>query len=130
MIFSIHQITITLTALMYLGFGLALFFYPVELLKNAGISLTDPVGIMEARSFYGGLEIGLGSFILALYYFYEPKLAVLLCIFLLFFTLLGRFYGLFVDGAWSRYFVYAVLIEGTFFILNIFSYFKLWDTNS
>lgn len=110
---------------MYLGFGLVLLFNPVELLKGCGIYLSDPVGIMEVRSFYGGLEIGLGAFIMLSYYIFEPKYAVMLGSFLLFFTLVGRFYGLVVDSAWSNYFIYAVAVEGSIFLLNAYSFYSL-----
>ena len=122
---GLEVITVILTSLMYLGFGLALFFFPVELLKKAGIFLSDPVGIMEARAFYGGLEIGLGLFILTSYFILDLRYGFLLCIFLLFFTLLGRVYGLVVDSAWSNYFLYAVLMEGSIFLLNLLSFIRM-----
>lgn len=129
MTISITLIAVLACALMYLGFGIALLLFPVILLKNAGIFLNDPVGIMEARSFYGGLEIGLGLFLLYSYFKVDPKYAVLLSLFLLFFTLVGRFYGLVADAAWSRYFIYAISLEGTVFLLNVISYFKLTSTH-
>ena len=113
--------TVFLTSIMYLGFGVALFFFPVELLAKAKIFLSDPVGIMEARSFYGGLEIGLGLFLLTSLYVFEPICPITLGIFLLSFTLLGRLYGLFIDGAGSSYLLYATLIEGVVLVLNLAS---------
>jgi len=113
------------SSLMYLGFGIAIFFFPVEVLSKAKIFLSDPIGIMEARSFYGGLEIGLGAFILYSYFVFEPLCPILLTLFLLSFTLLGRIYGYFIDSAASAYLIYALLIEGSIFVMNLISFLKL-----
>jgi hypothetical protein len=122
---SFVSITVMFSSLMYLGFGIAIFFFPVEVLSKAKIFLSDPIGIMEARSFYGGLEIGLGAFILYSYFVFEPLCPILLTLFLLSFTLLGRIYGYFIDSAASAYLIYALLIEGSIFVMNLISFLKL-----
>ena len=124
---SFSLVIVAITSLMYLSFGVALFFYPGELLKKIGIIFLDPVGIMEVRAFYGGLEIGLGLFILVSYYLFEPRYALLLSIFILFFTLVGRAYGTVVDSAWSNYLIYAVIIEGSLLLLNSYCFYASYN---
>jgi len=126
---NLSLFSVLVTALMYLGFGVLLFFYPVEFLKKAKIFLDHPVGIMEARSFYGGLEIGLGLFLIYSYIQFEPKVSLVMGIFLLSFTLIGRLYGMFVDSAWSSYLLYALIIEGVVLGLNLVSYLRLGVRN-
>jgi hypothetical protein len=61
-IFSV--LVLVLAALGFLGFGLWLAFDPVGGLAGVGIAGTTPAGVVELRAFYGGLEIGLGLFLL------------------------------------------------------------------
>lgn len=55
---------LVLAALGFLGFGAWLVFDPVGGLAGVGIAGTTPAGVIELRAFYGGLEIGLGLFLL------------------------------------------------------------------
>ena len=61
-IFSIF--VLALAGLGFLGFGAWLVFDPVGGLAGVGIAGTTPAGVIELRAFYGGLEIGLGLFLL------------------------------------------------------------------
>jgi hypothetical protein len=55
---------LSLAALGFLGFGLAIVVAPEAVLAPVGISGT-PAGVVELRAFYGGLELGLAAFLLA-----------------------------------------------------------------
>lgn len=56
---------IALAGLGFLGFGLAFLVSPLPTLAAAGLVLEGPVAATELRAFYGGLEVGLGVFLLA-----------------------------------------------------------------
>lgn len=122
---SITTITLFTLMLMYLGFGVALFFYP-SLLSNAEIYLSHPTAVMEARAFYGGLEIGLGIFFACSLFQKERRIqAVQLGALLLSFTLIGRVYGGFVDGVKGNYLWIAILVETPIWILSLLSLFAI-----
>ena len=53
-----------LAGLGFLGFGAWLLVDPVGGLAGVGIAGTTAAGVVELRAFYGGLEVGLGLFLL------------------------------------------------------------------
>lgn len=55
---------LALAGLGFLGFGAAIAADPAGVLGGVGISGT-PAGVVELQAFYGGLELGLGAFLLA-----------------------------------------------------------------
>lgn len=55
---------IFLCGLGFLGFGLWLVIAPAAALAPLGIT-ASAAGLIELRAFYGGLELGLGAFLLA-----------------------------------------------------------------
>ncbi len=55
---------LVLAGLGFLGFGVAIVWAPAAVLGAVGISGTA-AGLVELRAFYGGLELGLGAFLLA-----------------------------------------------------------------
>jgi hypothetical protein len=57
------NILLVLAGLGFLGFGVAILFEPALVLGKVGISGT-PAGLVELQAFYGGLELGLGTFLL------------------------------------------------------------------
>ncbi len=61
MIFA--RVMLGVSSLMFLGFGLAFLFRPVETAKLVDIPLPQPTGRIEIRAFYGGLEIALALFL-------------------------------------------------------------------
>ena len=58
------NIILVLAGLGFLGFGLAILVQPALVLGKVGISGT-PAGLVELQAFYGGLELGLGAFLVA-----------------------------------------------------------------
>jgi hypothetical protein len=58
-------IVLVLAALGFLGFGLWLVVDPVGGLAGVDITGATTAGVIELRAFYGGLEVGLGLFLLA-----------------------------------------------------------------
>lgn len=57
-------IVLVLAGVGFLGFGAVILVHPAEVLGMVGISGT-PAGLVELRAFYGGLELGLGAFLIA-----------------------------------------------------------------
>lgn len=55
---------LVLAGLGFLGFGVSIVVAPATVLGSVGIGGTA-AGLVELRAFYGGLEIGLGAFLLA-----------------------------------------------------------------
>lgn len=55
---------LVLSGLGFLGFGIAIVIDPARVLGSVGISGTA-AGLVELRAFYGGLELGLGAFLVA-----------------------------------------------------------------
>ena len=58
-------VVLVLCGIGFLGFGLWLLLDPIGGLSKVDISATSKVGQIELRAFYGGLEIGLGAFLIA-----------------------------------------------------------------
>jgi len=56
-------VVLALCALGFLGFGLWMLLAPAGALSKIGVEATSPVGLVELRAFYGGLELGLGLFL-------------------------------------------------------------------
>ena len=112
--------TLLISGLMYLGFGIIFIINP-SFLENAYIFSNHPTGLMEIRAFYGGLEIGLG---LILLYSIKTdrslqKAALCLLSSILFFTILGRVIGVFLDGIEGYYLWIALIIEIPILIASI-----------
>jgi hypothetical protein len=59
------RITLWLGGLAFLGYGIAFLVAPAETLAKAGWAMTGEGAITELRSFYGGLEVALGSLLIA-----------------------------------------------------------------
>ncbi|MFA5684985.1 MAG: DUF4345 domain-containing protein [Lysobacteraceae bacterium] len=62
---TLSRLTLWLAGLGFLGFGIACLIAPVATLAAAGMEVAGAVAATELRAFYGGLEIGLGLFIVA-----------------------------------------------------------------
>ena len=58
-------VVLLLAALGFLGFGGWLLVDPAGGLAGVDIGATSAAGLVELRAFYGGLEVGLGLFLLA-----------------------------------------------------------------
>ena len=57
-------VLLTLAGLGFLGFGTWLLIDPAGGLATVGIAAQSPAGLIELRALYGGLELGLGCFLL------------------------------------------------------------------
>ena len=109
-------LVLVLAGLSFLGFGVGLWLYPGTLAK-VGI-VADAGGVVELRAFYGGLETGLGLFLLACAACAPWRRAGLWLVLLAnAFTGLGRAAALLAGGEYQPFFGYALAWEGGFALL-------------
>jgi hypothetical protein len=59
------RIFFSLTALIWLPYGIFCFFQPGFLAEAAGVVATTTTGTVELRAMYGGLQAGIGALALA-----------------------------------------------------------------
>ncbi|HLD64925.1 MAG TPA: DUF4345 family protein [Pseudomonas sp.] len=107
------RILLALQALALVGLGLAYFIRPHEMSNLSGMLLMAPAAITDVRAYYGGLQIGLGVFLLLAMSRLELVRAALMLLVLVYAGLaLGRLGGLWLDGGTQQTFnLYALLIE-------------------
>ena len=55
---------VVLAGLGFLGYGIAFLIAPEATLAGAGLQLTGTGAVVELRAFYGGLELGLGLWLI------------------------------------------------------------------
>ena len=59
------RIFLALTALIWLPYGIYLFFAPGALVDIAGVAAVTTTGAIELKAMYGGLQAAIGAFALA-----------------------------------------------------------------
>lgn len=111
-------VLLALAGLGFLAFGGWLVVDPAGGLATVGIAATAPAGLIELRAFYGGLELGLGAFLLACAAnpgWRRPGLWL---------TALGnggiglaRIAGILATGVFTPFFAYALVWELGFTVL-------------
>jgi len=113
------RVVLVLYGLMFLYFGVLLYVRPAELANTVPLQMTDPMAVAEIRAFYGGLEIGLGAFLIAaglLRSFMRPGLWLLLGISAG--LTLGRITGITVDHATGSFIFIALAVESAGLVLS------------
>jgi hypothetical protein len=58
------RLVLAFVALVFIGFGFAFLYNPVEMAAIASITLPTPAARTDVRAMYGGLEFGVGVFLL------------------------------------------------------------------
>jgi hypothetical protein len=107
------QIFLCFQALALIGLGLAYFIRPHEMTNLSGMLLMAQAAITDVRAYYGGLQMGLGVFLLLACRQPELSRAALLLLVLIYSALaLARIGGLWLDGGFEQTFnLTALLIE-------------------
>ncbi|MCK7594383.1 DUF4345 family protein [Pseudomarimonas salicorniae] len=96
----------------FVGFGLAFLVAPLRTLAEAGIEIEGALAAVELRAFYGGLELGLGSLLLAAALREEYRRAGLwLCLASYGAIGLTRAAGMWVEGVSTPFLWFAVAVE-------------------
>jgi hypothetical protein len=109
-----HFATLVLWAagLGFLGFGLWLLLDPVGALGPLGIEAAAPAARTELRAFYGGLELGLGLWLLAASRSERLRRGALWLVLAVNAGIAtARLFGLVVDGEWIPFFTAALAWE-------------------
>ena len=106
------RVVLGLYGAMFLYFGVLLFVKPTALSDALPVELVGPVAVAEIRAFYGGLEIGLGIFLLAAGFRREMLRAGLWLLLLISAGLtLGRSAGIAIDRAVDSFLFVALAVE-------------------
>ena len=109
------QLFLLLQALALMALGLAYFIQPHEMTNLSGMLLMEPAAITDVRAYYGGLQMGLGMFLLLACRQPAPLRGALTLLVLLYCALalaLARLGGLWLDGGLQQTFnLTALLLE-------------------
>ncbi len=108
------RILLAVQALLLAGFGLAYFIRPQEMANLSGMLLMEPAALTDVRAYYGGLQLGLGLYLLLALLRTDLLRAALMLLVLLYASLFfARLGGLWLDGGLQQTFnLYAMLFEG------------------
>jgi hypothetical protein len=117
------KVILWLTAIAFVPYGLACFFWPDLPAGYAGLALTNGNAVAEISAMYGGLQTGFGLFCalaaLRQEYFRAGLVLLILCLGLL---SMGRFYQLVIGGQTVGAYTYgAMFYEFTTAILAAFA---------
>jgi len=112
------RLTLWLCGLGFIGFGVACLIAPIEVLASAGVIVSGSVAAAEMRAFYGGLELGLGSLIIAAAVTPDHRRAGLwLCLAAYGGIGTARALGMLIDGVSSPFLWFALATELGFALL-------------
>ena len=115
-------LVLILAALGFLGFGGWLVIDPAGGLAGVDIGATSPAGLVELRAFYGGLEVGLGLFLLACAARPAWRVPGLWLVLLGNLSIgLARVYGIASSGVFNAFFAAALAWEFGFPLLAWFA---------
>lgn len=111
MLFS--RILLAVQAIALAGLGVAYFVRPEEMTNLSGMLLMAPAAITDVRAYYGGLQIGLATYLLLAMSRLDLTRAALTLLVLLYSAMaLARIGGLWLDGGLQQTFnLTALLLE-------------------
>ena len=111
MLFS--RILLAVQALVLAGLGIAYFVRPEEMTNLSGMLLMAPAAITDVRAYYGGLQIGLATYLLLAMSRVDLTRAALTLLVLLYSAMaLARIGGLWLDSGLQQTFnLTALLLE-------------------
>jgi hypothetical protein len=113
------RVVLVFGALVFLGFGGWLLVEPGALARFVRVDTTDPITRTEIRAFYGGLELGLGLFLLVGAFIRRWIAPALVATILAFgATAAGRALGLILDRPTVPTVLLFLLVEVAFAILG------------
>ena len=120
------RVILTLFALLFIGLGVAFLLFPVSWASTVGFELQGTLAVNEIRTFYGGLELGIGGFLLfAAFTRSLLRAGVIVQVALFGGLAFGRTFSLLVDGSPGPLGAYFLstdllgLISGLFALLRL-----------
>ena len=107
------RILLVVQAIILGGLGVAYFVRPEEMANLSGMLLMAPAAITDVRAYYGGLQIGLATYLLLAMSRVDLSRAALTLLVLLYSAMaLARIGGLWLDGGLQQTFnLTALLLE-------------------
>jgi len=116
------RIVLFLYGLMFLGFGVAFLLSPLKMAGATAIDLLSPAAVTEMRAFYGGLEIGLGAYLLVGMFQRKWASAALQALIAISGGIAcGRLFGILVDGTAGAHMLLYLSVEALGVALGIFA---------
>ena len=116
---NFSKIVVSVTALVFLGFGVAIFFGPAAVMGTVHVDVSDPMARTEIRAFYGGLEIGIALFLAHCVFIGGRVRAGLVAgTLMLGGVLAARVLGAWIDGTFHGAILWAAILEGTGTVVN------------
>ena len=116
---NLNVVVITIAGLGFLGFGIALLFWPDMALSGTGIQAPSPEAQVEVRAFYGGLEIGLGLLLLTCFAAERQRFGLQLSLASYGAIGLARASSMLVLGVTTPFLWFALVWEGVIAILAL-----------
>jgi hypothetical protein len=108
----LNTLVLVIAGLGFLGFGIAFLCWPDALLTGIGIQATSAQASVEIRAMYGGLELGLGIFLLCCIAPIRQRTGLWLTLASYGALGLARLASMLVLGASSPFLVFALIWEG------------------
>lgn len=108
------RLVLIIFGMSFIGFGLAFVSYPGDMAALVSIALVDRGARTDIRAIYGGMELGLGVFLLTCAVqrdFVRIGLFASACVLIAMAT--SRFVGLLLDGFWQPMQILFMVIEAT-----------------
>lgn len=101
-----------LAAVVFIGLGVALLFWPTEILKSVEVKFDTPTAFADIRADYGGCILGVGLFLTWCAFQRRFVRAGLLCVGLVFSGyVMGRLISLALDGTPKRIIFILIAVE-------------------
>jgi len=114
------RIVLLLYGLMFMGFGVAFLLSPLKMASATAFDLLSPAAVTEMRAFYGGLEIGLGAYLLVAMAQRKWAGAALQALIAISGGIAcGRLFGILVDGTAGVHMLLYLLVEVLGVVLGI-----------
>jgi hypothetical protein len=109
---TVWRLVLVIFGLAFVGFGLAFVSYPGDMAALVSIALVDRGARTDVRAIYGGMEIGIGAFLMTCALqrdFVRIGLFASACVLMAMAT--SRFIGLLLDGFWQPMQILFMVIE-------------------
>lgn len=117
------RILLWLAGLGFIAFGIAFIVDPLGTLGATGIAISGDLAATELRAFYGGLELGLGGFLIATDLVAGMRrTGLLLCATSYGSIGLARLLGIALAGSATPFLWFALATELAFCVLGLVAY--------
>lgn len=108
----LNTAVLAIAGLGFVGFGIAFLFWPGALLTGIGLQAVSAQANVEIRAMYGGLELGLGVFLLCCIAASRQRIGLWLTLASYGGLGLARLASMLFLGASSPFLIFALIWEG------------------